>query len=100
MTDQNAYVPQPTVAQLLAASRAAHLQKKHASGRVNTTGVVVQQPDYDKATAHVAEALRLRLQAHEQDPEHTDSAWTIDQTLNGCDHDTLVRFFQRYLVTP
>lgn len=89
-----------TVAELLAASRAAHLQKKHAAGRVDKQGVVIAQPNYPKAEGHIAEALRLRREAHALDPDQMDSAWQIDRTLNGCDSETLMRFFEKYPTIP
>lgn len=53
--------------------------------------------DYPLAESHIAEALRLRLEAHALDPDHHDPAWADDTRANrGVSHDALVAFFQRY----
>ena len=89
-----------TVADLLAASRAAHLQKKHAAGRVDRVGTVIAAPDYPKAEQHAEDALNLRLQAHELDPEMADPAWAQDEALNGCSTAMVESFLRRYPTIP
>lgn len=88
------------IADLLAASRAANLQRKHAAGRVDRKGVVVSVPDYQRAETQAAEALRLRREAQAQDPEFVDPAWAQDAAINGCDHAQMVRFLERYAEIP
>ena len=53
-----------TTAELLKASRGAHRRAKAAAA--------------GNSEADYREALRLRLEAHEADPEHTDPAWLAD----------------------
>jgi hypothetical protein len=84
------------VADLLIASRAQHDQKRQSTGRVNRDGIVTSKPNYPKAENHIAEALRLRLEAHELDPEHTDPEWSRDVAP----HDALVAFYRQYPLIP
>ena len=45
-------------------------------------------------------AQRLRLEAHEADPEHTDPAWEAEERLTARGYDThieLMRFYDRYI---
>ncbi len=85
------------VAQTLAASRDAHLRKKHAAGTVDNLGTVTASPDYPKAEAHILEALTLRLEAHALDPHHEAPAWAEDQAANrGLSDDALLTFFVAY----
>jgi len=85
------------VAQLLAASREAHLRKKHAAGVVDAQGTVLSAPNYTVAEQHVAAAVSLRLQAHALDPLHLDPAWAADQLSNKGQTDRqLLSFFVAY----
>lgn len=89
------------VARLLAASREAHLRKKRAAGTINAKGDVANHPDYPQAESFMAEALRLRLEAHQLDPDHTAPAWSVDQAANkGISHEQLVSFMTRYAEIP
>jgi hypothetical protein len=89
------------VARLLALSREAHKRKKHAAGTVNARGDVASQPNYPLAEQHMAEALRLRLEAHALDPDHTAPAWSVDAAANkGISHAQLVSFMRRYAEIP
>ncbi len=86
-----------TVAQKLAASRDAHLRKKHAAGKIDSLGTVESAPDYPKAEAHILEALTLRLEAHALDPQHEAPAWAEDTAANkGLSDDALLMFFVAY----
>lgn len=90
-----------TVGQLLAASRDAHTRKKHAAGTVDQQGTVTSQPNYPVAESHIAEALRLRLEADALDPAHTSPDWDADQRANkGVSHDALIAFFRAYPAIP
>lgn len=89
------------VARLLSASREAHKRKKFSAGTINKNGDVASPPNYPQAEQHLAEALRLRLEAHALDPEHTSEAWTVDALANrGVTHDALVAFFRQYPSIP
>ena len=69
-----------TTAELLKASRGAHRRAKAAAA--------------GNSEADYREALRLRLEAHEADPEHQDTEWLQDavsahgQLLRDRRHDT------------
>ena len=89
--------PVPTVAELLAQSRQAHLQYRAAAGTVDRTGKILKPYDGAKATPAVEEALAKRLHAHDLDPEHADPAWGNDGAI---EHAVLVRFYQSWLQRP
>ena len=57
-----------TTAELLKASRGAHRRAK-AAAETAAAG---------NSEANYREALRLRLEAHEADPEHQDTEWLQD----------------------
>lgn len=83
----------PSVAQLLAESRAHHQNKnKLANRKVNGQPA----PDYKGAEAEIALALEKRLQAHALDPQHADPAWSLDRAS----HEDLVAFYQAYPDIP
>lgn len=81
---------------LLTQSRAAHTAKKRAAGLTDKHGNVTSHPNYPKAEQHIADALRLRLEAHDLDPDHTAPAWRDDTTP----HAQLVAFYTEYLTIP
>jgi hypothetical protein len=86
---------------LLGQSRAAHDRKKRAAGQTNKDGKVTRQPNYPEAEAEIREALRLRQQAHELDPEHQSPAWHADQLANkGLSHQQMCEWFETYLTIP
>lgn len=92
--------PSP-VADLLQQSRAAHLRKKYVAGRADKQGRISHPPDYPQAESHIAEALRLRLEAEALDPEHTDPAWSTDLSANkGVSSADLIAFFRAYPAIP
>lgn len=80
------------VNRLLAASRAAHDAKKRKAGVVDRDGRVLSQPNYPQAEQHIVEALRLRLEAHEMDPEHVASGWRDDRSTDA----QLIAFYVAY----
>lgn len=84
------------VADLLAASRAAHERKKQHAGRADKHGNVTHPPNYGRAEAEIAEALRLRREAHGLDPEHLDPAWALDRVP----HTKLMAFYEAYPSIP
>lgn len=89
------------VARLLAASREAHLRKKRFAGVVDQGGTVTSAPDYPKAESHIAEALRLRLEANALDPQHTAPEWAADQVINkGITDAQLIEWFRVYPTIP
>lgn len=89
------------VGRLLNASREAHKRKKFSAGTINAKGDVANPPNYPQAEQHMADALRLRLEAHALDPEHTSEAWRVDQLANrGVTHDQLVTFMTKYPSIP
>lgn len=77
---------------LLVASRAAHDRKRLAAGRVDRYGKVIAPPNWPVAEQHIAEALRLRLEAHALDPDHTASGWRDDLASD----DKLIAFYVAY----
>lgn len=92
--------PPGLIAHLLAASRAAHQRSFQHRGRIDKTGKVSVPPRLHAAGQDTREALRLRLEAHASDPQHTDPAWLTDTEANkGVSHDAMVVFLGRYL-TP
>lgn len=80
------------VNRLLAASRAAHDMKKRSAGVIDKDGRTIAKPNYVVAERHLAEALRLRLDAHDLDPEHTASGWAQDRVPDA----ELIRFYVQY----
>lgn len=80
------------VNRLLAASREAHDMKRRNAGRIDGTGKVAAQPNWPRAEQYIAEALRLRLDAHDADPEHTASGWGDDTAPDAM----LIRFYVAY----
>ncbi len=87
-----------TVADLLTQSRAAHEQFKFNSHRMIPTGVggVIETPgNPTEARKFLAEAQRLRLEAHDLDPTHADPAWGPDQQTHP--HDDVLDFYAKVL---
>lgn len=82
---------QVSVAQLLAASRAAHARYRADAASRN----------YPLLDSHIRQARDLRHEAETLDPERRVSAWTDDRAvMKGQSSDTLMAFYERYLVTP
>ena len=71
-----------TVADLLAASRDAHLEYRRR----------LTSPMADLLTP-LQRAHDTRTEAHELDPDHTDPAWQADSATHG----ELMRYFERQL---
>ena len=89
-----------SVTDLLAASFSAHQTKKRAAGTIDKNGAPTE-PDYPKAEQCIALALVLRLQAHANDPDHTDPAWASDLLAHrGVTHDALVQWYRDYAEIP
>ena len=85
---------------LLDSSRSEHLQKKHAAG-TQANGVVTSKPNYPKAEAHIATALRFREEAEALDPDHTAPAWAEDLAANkGITSAQLIDWYRRYPEIP
>lgn len=80
------------VNRLLLASRAAHDMKKRNAGVIDKSGAVIAPPNYPKAEQHLVDALRLRLDAHDLDPEHTAEGWAADKVADA----ELIRFYVKY----
>lgn len=85
-----------TVADLLTASRQHALQRKRLAGRANKDGHITHRPNYPAAEQAAAQALKLRLQAHDLDPDHTDPAWSDDPAP----HAEIVAFLEAYASIP
>jgi len=85
---------EPTVAELLALSRAAH-QRYRSFQPVSQHGRVVGG-DRTLARHALAEARRYRLAADAADPQQTDPAWAA-QPAAFADHKELVHFYQQVL---
>lgn len=80
------------VDRLLAESRAAHDRKKQYAGVVNAKGDVVSLPNWPVAERHIADALRLRLEAHAADPGHVSPGWSQDKASDR----ELIKFYVAY----
>jgi hypothetical protein len=85
----------PTVAELLRLSRHHAQQRKRHTG-MQKNGAITSKPDYTQATLEAQQALDLRLQAHQLDPEHQDPAWLADPVP----HAQMVSFLEKYITTP
>lgn len=80
------------VATLLQQSRAAHEQYKANIPRMTPTGVggVQASPgNSTEAKRFIAEAKRLREEAHAADPSHTDDAWKVEPVP----HDEMMSYY-------
>lgn len=66
-----------SVAELLAASRAAHQRYRDALDQRTSTGSVIPGDPAAQGLS-LTEAQRTRLEAHALDPEQTDPAWKAD----------------------
>lgn len=98
--DQHGDSQQPTVAELLAQSRAHH-QLYRRSLRHHANGVTVDG-DPIAAASEVAITARLRAQAEILDPAHVDPAWAEDLAAK-FPHEALVLFYDdeiKYYVPP
>ena len=82
-----------TVAELLAASRAAHAayqqEQRKTDGKTSLA-------NYALCEQHVARAYETRAQAHAADPDHADAAWQSDTVP----HARLMEFYARYPSIP
>ena len=89
-------VAPPTIAALLAQSRAAHQRFQQSAGHNNGRGIITQ-PDDDAAAFAVSHALDARQAAEDADPGHADPAWAEDQAANrGVSSDVLLAFYKNY----
>lgn len=79
----------PSVSALLKRSRAHHANKTRYANQKRGSQHV---PNYPQAEAEIRDALRLRLEAHELDPTHSDPEWANDTVP----HDALIAFMRRY----
>ena len=79
-----------TVADLLKESMAAHQQALYARQHKATISAV----------QHLERAYRLRLDAHQQDPNHTDPAWQAERGFSPAGKDThaeMLKFYEQQL---
>lgn len=85
----------PTVASLLAESRAAHSLYRQLLPRMQAVAGTVQEMLGNVMAAKDAleRAGTLRKAAHDADPEHTDPAWAADPAP----HDELMTFYAERL---
>lgn len=86
------------VNRLLAESRAAHEAKKRKAGVIDRDGRVVTNPNWPEAEQHIVEALRLRVEAHALDPDHTAPGWSvpIPPAKTATPDAELIRFYVAY----
>lgn len=90
----------PSIADLLAQSRAAHMRVHHASGSVNRDGTLKTAPDRAAKTLALTDAMSARQAAESADPSHSDPAWSEDAALNrGVSSVDLLAFFQSSLTS-
>jgi len=87
------------IVDLLAQSRAAHERyRANVPRKANVNGRVVVVPgDAVAARAALQEALELRRQAVDVDPEFTSDGWDSEPGTH--DHDALMVFYQSELAT-
>ncbi len=81
------------VAELLAASRAAHDQYKANLPRMTPTGVGGVAPSAGNpvdAKRYLTEAKRLRQEAQDADPSYADPAWAAEPVP----HAEIMAFYQ------
>lgn len=78
----------PTVAELLRRSRAANEARIRAGNS--------KPPAYKIAEQHAAQALALREQADQLDPEHADPEWAKDKAP----HAEVMAFLMKYPTIP
>lgn len=82
-----------SIAEILAASRQAHLEYREAVPRrvAGHPQTVVAEGDAAKARAALERARDLRQQAHDLDPAHVDHAWHAEASTHP--HDELMAFY-------
>lgn len=89
-----------SVGELLAAARVEHdLYRRnvpHLRPGPNAKLVTVSG-DEAKSIAHLRQALKLRLEADERDPKHTDPAWSEELTTTKHRHNDLVNWYRTKL---
>lgn len=88
----------PSVAELLAISRAAHQRFQKASG--HNDGRRVTSPDYSAAALAVQQALDARAAAEQADHDRLDPAWADDLDAMRVPSETLTSFYRDYMSTP
>lgn len=89
----------PTIAELLEQSRAAHAEYRANVPRMVAGGAgsaVAIEGDVVKAAAALERAATLRRQAIDLDGEFLDDAWTVDSQLTGGPH-TLMTWYAEHL---
>lgn len=88
----------PTVAELLEQSRAAHQDYRANVPRMASGGGSVGAIDGDvvRAAAAISLAAQLRKQAFDLDPEMREDAWTVDAQLTGGQH-ALMTWYAEHL---
>ena len=91
---------QPTIAELLQQSRAAHALFRRFSPHVRAVGSqkVVTAGDVTAARAHLALAGAFRKEAHDRDPDMTDPAW-VDDIAAGFEHSKVLTFYAEQAAT-
>ena len=93
-----ALTPQPSVRDLLATSRAAHMNYQAALPRmaaVHGAAMAVAQPgDAPTAMANLKAAAAARAQAELLDPSHSDPSWAEEATTHPS-QELLVYYLQQ-----
>ena len=89
--------PQPTVSDLLAQSRRAHLLYHQESPRMAANGPSVQMQPGDPAAARewLKQAAAARAQAEVIDPMHSDPSWADE--ANAFPHQELLVYYLQQL---
>lgn len=85
-----------TIGELLSAARSEHEQYRANVPHMRAgSGGKLQAitGDADASIAHMTEALRLRLEADAQDPQHLDPAWAMD-LASRFRHNDVVQWYQ------
>lgn len=80
-----------TVAELLTASRSAHVRYRQVASTRPTCHHVA--PQVAEISSALGDAYILRQRAHDADPDHRDPAWASDLAQ----HDELMAFYRKFL---
>ena len=85
-----------TIAQLLEQSRSAHKVYRANTGRMKE-GRLVNAPKLEAGAAAIQDALKARVKANTQDPDHSDAAWAEDLLTMQATDAELTAFYAKYL---
>lgn len=92
---------EPTIAELLERSRAAHQQFRRLSPHIRAIGglKLTTAGDVQAARVHLEAAGAYRKEAHDRDPDMADPAWVDDMAL-GFEHSKVLTFYAEQAARP